>query len=93
MMSSKAKGRCNICNVSKDPSCYTLGFQACVVCFNKIRAYIELTSERIKELATTRYQKQKEEDIARATKYKEENRGYLREKIKLSCMSEASDEA
>ena len=70
-------------NVYKDPSCYTYGFKACDVCYDHVRAYRESTKERIIELSKARYQANRESEIARNTKYREDNRAYLYEKI--SC--------
>ena len=71
------------CAKSKDESCFTYVFKACDVCYDKIRSYRESTKERIIELNKARYQANREAEIARHTKYREDHREYLCEKI--SC--------
>ena len=80
-MSSESKVRCWRCTVSKDPSCYTYGFKACDGCYDHVRSYRESTKERIIEYSQARYQALRESEIARNTKYREDHREYLYEKI------------
>ena len=82
-MSNESNVRCRKCTVYTDQSCYTFGFKAFDVCYDKVRAYRELTKERIVELSKAIYQANTESEIARTTKYREDHREYLHDKI--SC--------
>ena len=82
-MSIVTQAICRRCAKSKDESCFTYGFKACDVCYDKIRSYRQSTKERVIELSKARYQANREAEIARHTKYREDHREYLCEKI--SC--------